>query len=150
MDKETIRRFREHIRHFERGLNLQNNSNCCGGVTLAQCHTLLEIFSHGSINLSELSGKLYLDKSTVSRTVEGLVGNGLINRSIPRENRRTVIISLTEAGKNTCREIHRENDAYFGDMLEAVPGKDLPVFLKSFELLVKKMTERSHEYQDSC
>ena len=58
MDISVIRKFRENIRHIERELSIQINATCCEGVTLAQCHTLLEVYSHDSINLNELSEKL--------------------------------------------------------------------------------------------
>lgn len=150
MDISTIRRFRENIRHIERELNIQNNSNCCHGASLAQCHTLLELFSHKSINLNELSERLYLDKSTVSRTIEGLVKNGLVNRSIPKENRRKIIISLTEKGIGICNQINRDNDSYFGAVLDSIPEKEFPIFLKSFEILVKKMIKSNREKQKTC
>ena len=150
MDNHTIRRFREYIRHIERELNIQNNSNCCHGVTLAQCHTLLEIFSHKSINLGDLSERLYLDKSTVSRTIEGLVTNDMVIRSVPKENRRTVLISLTEKGKDVCNQINRDSDSFFGSVLDSIPGKDLPVFLKSFEIAVEKMIKNNQEEDNMC
>ena len=113
MDISIVRKFREYIRHIERELNIQNNATCCEGVTLAQCHTLLEVYAHKSISLNELSDKLYLDKSTVSRTVDSLVKNGTANRVIPEENRRKVTISLTGKGNGICRQINRDSDAYF-------------------------------------
>ena len=96
MDISTVRKFRENIRHIERELNIQDNTNCCEGVTITQCHTLLELNLHESINLNELSEKLYLDKSTVSRTVDSLVKNGTAKRDIPEENRRKVMTYITD------------------------------------------------------
>ncbi|MFC2116574.1 MarR family winged helix-turn-helix transcriptional regulator [Bacteroidota bacterium] len=150
MDIPTIRRFRENIRHIERELNIQNNSNCCHGITLAQCHTLLELFLHESINLSELSERLYLDKSTVSRTIEGLVKNGLVNRTIPTENRRKVIISLTQKGIDICTQINSDNDSYFGTIIDSIPPKDLPIFLKSFETIVNEMIQNNRINNKPC
>ena len=150
MDISVIRKFRENIRHIERELNIQNNATCCEGVTLAQCHTLLEVYSHNSINLNELSEKLYLDKSTVSRTVDSLVKNGTVNRVIPEENRRKVTISLTKRGNSICQQINRDSDAYFDAIINAIPAGDLPVFLRSFEIMVKKMIEINQDNPTTC
>lgn len=150
MDISVIRKFRENIRHIERELNIQNNATCSDGVTLAQCHTLLEVHSHNSINLNKLSEKLYLDKSTVSRTVDSLVKNGIVNRVIPEENRRKVTISLTEKGDGICQQINRESDHYFSAILESIPPGDLPVFLRSFEIMVKKMIEINQLNPKTC
>ena len=150
MDISVIRKFRENIRHIERELSIQINDTCCEGVTLAQCHTLLEVYSHNSINLNELSEKLYLDKSTVSRTVDSLVKNGTVNRVIPEENRRKVTISLTNRGNSICRQINRDSDAYFDTIIESIPVGDLPVFLRSFEIMVKKMIEINRDNPKTC
>jgi len=150
MDISVVRKFRENIRHIERELNTQINATCCEGVTLAQCHTLLELYSHKTINLNKLSEKLYLDKSTVSRTVDSLVKNGTANRVIPEENRRKITISLTEKGNGICQQINRDSDAYFDAIIGSIPARDLPVFLRSFETMVKKMIEINQVNPKTC
>jgi DNA-binding MarR family transcriptional regulator len=150
VDNPTVRKFRENIRHIERELSIQVNTTCCEGVTIAQCHTLLELQSHDSINLNELSEKLYLDKSTVSRTVDGLVKNGTVNRIVPKENRRKVMISLTEKGTGICEQINHDSDAFFTTILDSIPEEDLPVFLRSFEIMVMKMIQCNLESEKTC
>ncbi len=139
MDSDTIRKFREDLRVFERELNIQNNSSCCCGVTLTQCHTLMELSKKDNITLNQLSEKLALDKSTVSRTVESLVKNVLVSRKIPIENRRTTNISLTKKGRNVCEQINDGNDAYYDKLLNILPKTELEIFLKSFETIAFNM-----------
>lgn len=150
MDLALVRSFRQNIRHIERELNVQGNSTCCEGVTLSQCHTLLELQMHKSISLNELSDELYLDKSTVSRTVNSLVKKGTVNRDVPEENRRKVTISLTKKGTDICKRINEESDAFFWDIIQAIPAEDLPVFLKSFETMVKKMIKLNQIKEPTC
>jgi DNA-binding MarR family transcriptional regulator len=150
MDLALVRSFRENIRHIERELNIQSNTNCCEGVTLAQCHTLLELQLHKSISLNELSEKLYLDKSTVSRTVDSLVKKGTVNRDVPEENRRKVTLSLTEKGTGICQQINQDSDAFFWDIIRAIPEEDLEVFLRTFETMVKKMIELNQLKEQTC
>ncbi len=99
MDQKYIQQFREIIRIFEREIFLQNTASCCNGVSLSQCHTLLEIEKNNKISVSELAQNMQLDKSTVSRTVDGLVKMDMVDRVIPDENRRKAILNLTEEGK---------------------------------------------------
>ena len=139
MDTKTILEFRENLRHFERELQKQNTSQCCNGVSLAQCHTLLEISKHTELTLNQLSKELHLDKSTVSRTVEGLVNLGLITRMIPKENRRIVKLNLTRQGEEVCKTINSGNNFYFTQVLQLLPQDDLNNFLSSFEQIVNQM-----------
>lgn len=139
MEKSFIRDFREVVRIFEREIFYQNNASCCGGISLAQCHTLLEIQKKEKISVSELAGRLSLDKSTISRTVDGLVNAALVNRIIPKENRRKAVLSLTENGKQVCSSIHYSNDSYLENVLQDFTESERKDFLRLFRNLTSNM-----------
>lgn len=141
MKKVFIRKFRKLLRCFERELYFQNVSSCCNGVTLAQCHTLLEIDGKEKISVSELATNLSLDKSTVSRTIEGLVKKGFIDRNIPSENRRTTQLQLTKEGTKTCENIHWNNDGFISEALNNLDENEQAQFLSLFEKVTRNMVE---------
>jgi len=141
MDQKYIHHFRQIIRIFDRELSFQNNASCCNGISVAQCHTLLEIEKNSEISVSELANNLSLDKSTVSRTVEGLVNISLVDRIIPKENRRMALINLTDNGKQVCSTINFSNDAYIKTVLKDFSGEEREEFLRLFEKLAKNMSE---------
>ena len=145
MDQKVVRKFREILRIFERELESQNNSSCCCGVTLSQCHTLMELSKNDNISLNKLSEQLSIDKSAASRTVENLVTKKMVERSIPKENRRTTNLKLTKAGINVCHQINNGNDDYYSKALGAIPADDLAVFLSSFENMVSHMHKLNRE-----
>jgi len=153
MDKannQIIKKFRELLRRFEREIFMQNNDSCCNGVTLAQCHTLLEIESKKKESLTELAKTIGLDKSTVSRTVDGLVNVGLVDRTIPAENRRMATIQLTEAGKNTCNSINNYNDQYFGDALSILTDPEKEELFRLLEKVTNRMIQLRSGDQSCC
>ena len=139
MSENTTREFRRILRLFERELNIQNQSSCCCGVTVTQCHTLLELEKNDHNTLNELTTKLHLDNSTVSLTVETLVKGGLLYRTIPPDNRRITIISLTQKGRSVCRTINEGNDKYYSEALKEIPDDKLQEFLRWFESLTLGM-----------
>lgn len=141
MDTKYINHFREIIRIFDREIFLQNNAACCNGISVAQCHTLLEIEKKREISVSEIAGNLSLDKSTISRTVDNLVANGLINRIIPEENRRKAIISLTSRGKEACATINYSNDTYIKKVLHNFTPEEQDEFLRLFKKLTCNMVD---------
>lgn len=140
-DNQTIRKFRDILRRFEREVFVQSSESCCSGITLAQCHTLLEIESKNKETITELSKTLGLDKSTVSRTVDGLVNIGLIDRTIPAENRRMAELQLTDAGKNVCKMINCRNDDYFDDILSVLPDAEKEEMIRLFEVITARMVQ---------
>ena len=141
MDQKYINHFRQIIRIFDRELSFQNNASCCNGISVAQCHTLLEIEKNSEISVSELANNLSLDKSTVSRTVEGLVNISLVDRVIPKENRRMALINLTDNGKQVCSTINFSNDGYIKAVLKDFTQEEQEEFLRLFEKLTKNMSE---------
>ncbi len=136
MDRTYIQHLREIMRIFDRELFYQNNASCCNGVSLAQCHTLLEIEKKNEISISELASNLSLDKSTVSRTVDGLVNINLVDRVIPENNRRKAILNLTENGRQICSTINYTNDNYINRILTDFTVEEREEFLR----LLKKFT----------
>jgi len=140
MNKEFIHLFRETMRSFDREIFYQNNASCCNGISLAQCHTLLEIEKNSEISISELAKNLSLDKSTVSRTVEGLVNISLVNRVIPKENRRKAILNLTENGNKVCKTINYTNDTYIEKILGNFSLDEQRDFLRLFQKLTLNMS----------
>lgn len=138
---QTVKTFRELIRRFDRELFMQNCNACCGGITLAQCHTLLEIENRGKESLTELANTLGLDKSTISRTVDGLVTVGLADRTIPAENRRMSTIQLTESGKTLCHSINRKSETYFETILSILSDADKKELLRLLEMVTNRMVD---------
>jgi DNA-binding MarR family transcriptional regulator len=139
MNREYIRKLREVLRKFEQEIYFQNHASCCDGISLAQCHTLLEIEKQGVISVTDLAGSLSLDKSTVSRTVDGLVRKHLVNRFIPRENRRLAMTRLTESGHQACSSIHSTNDSYFREIMKDFTPEEREEFLELFGKLTRNM-----------
>ena len=131
-----LRSFRADLRILEREIAsaLQDQGECCG-VTPAQCHVLLELDGAGCINLTGLVGRLELDKSTLSRTVDGLVMAGLVDRSSDPANRRQQVICLSSAGKTRVAGIHRLCDANYSRLFDLVPEAAHDQIRESVKLL---------------
>ena len=114
--------FREIIKISVRKMGLlQREGNSCGGITLAQCHTLIEIAKYKGVSLNELAAALSLDKSTMSRTVNKLVNAGLVEREIDKADRRYMKISLTLSGQEMTEQINCDMQRYYETVLAALP-----------------------------
>jgi len=138
-----IRGFREYLRLFEREIEKQNNSVCCCGVSLQQCHTLMELDREDNVTLKSLSERLHTEKSTLSRIIEGLVQLSYVSRDIPQNNRRTVLIRLTKQGRSVCDRINRNNDDYFQKVFNSFSDSELNDFIDSFKKVTTSMSEEN-------
>ena len=101
----------------------------------------MELSKTDNIGLNQLSEQLSIDKSAASRTVENLVTKKMVERSIPKENRRTTKLKLTQTGITVCQQINNGNDNYYSKALGAIPTDDLAVFLRTFENMVSHMSK---------
>lgn len=146
MALEKIRLLREKLRLLERESSdpFESDSGCCG-LTLGQCHTLLEIGGKGEISLVDLATNLGLDTSTLSRTVNGLVFLGLVNRLTNEKDRRYISISLTDQGRKVFAEIDQTFNNYFSGVLELIPAEKRVAIIECISLFADAL----RKYNDS-
>lgn len=155
MSKEAIATFRQALRRLEAeiGINLSGETSCCG-VTMAQCHLLLEIDRYrgtAGTSLTELASDLRADKSSLSRTLDALVREGLAARGENPENRRKISISLTEKGKAKADYINALCDASYAGVFELIPEDKRQAVIESVALLAGAMREaRNQESKTTC
>ncbi len=142
MDIQRIRFLREKLRQLEREISspFRPDAGCCG-LTLAQCHTLLEVGYRKEVSLIELAGSIGLDASTLSRTIQGLVVLGLVNRLADEKDRRCVAISLTEHGRRVFTEIESTFNDYFDGILELIPVDQREAMVDTIGLFCDKVQE---------
>jgi DNA-binding MarR family transcriptional regulator len=135
----VVRDFRRDLRVLEREVvsQLEGETSCCG-VTLAQCHTLLEL-SQQDHSLTTLADALDLDKSTLSRTIESMVQSGLCERTTVAGDRRSVRLGLSPLGRSKVDTINRTCDQYYGTLLERLSQADQRQILRGVRVLADAM-----------
>ncbi|MGI6406100.1 MAG: MarR family winged helix-turn-helix transcriptional regulator [Syntrophaceticus sp.] len=121
-----------------RRLGLFNKSElpCCG-ITYSQCHPLVEIGRKKCVSVNELAEQLGLDKSTMSRTVNTMVEQGLVTRKPDPEDRRYMKIRLTPAGSSVLSNIESRMSDYYLNIYQSIPPNKRKQVLESLELLVQ-------------
>ena len=118
---DQISLFREYTRELECHLARLNQSDCCQcGINESLCFLLVEIGRKPGICVRELSEILQLDKSGVSRGVEALVQKGYVSRVPSGEDRRSVVLSLTESGQARFDRIENDMNAKFAKVLSRI------------------------------
>ena len=138
INEKTVQSFRKSLRVLEREIARELESECCG-VSLSQCHVLVEIRELGETTIKDLSEILELDKSTLSRTVDGMLNIGLVNREIDPDDRRFMKLSLTEQGKKLADSINGKCDSYYESVFKQIPQKDHASILSAVQTIGKTM-----------
>jgi DNA-binding MarR family transcriptional regulator len=146
-DIKIVGRFTHVLEKFKREQEFHQRYSCCKGLTLAQCHALLEIGNLDQPSLIQLADSLNLDKSTVSRTVDGLTNLDMVDRYVPYEDRRTLLLSLSKKGKETYDDINLKNNTYFNEVLSVIPLKEREAFINTLELMTDTMAAKNSNYK---
>jgi DNA-binding MarR family transcriptional regulator len=92
-------------------------------VTLTQFRTLVVLHAHGVSRLNRLSERLKVNASTTLRTVERLKTAGLVDRRENPEDRREVIIELTERGRRLVDEVTARRRSAIEVIVLAMPAE---------------------------
>jgi DNA-binding MarR family transcriptional regulator len=144
MQTREIRDFRRSLRHFTRVTHTQLRQ-CCTEVTLAQCLVLLEVDDRERLTVGQLASRLRLDDSTLSRTIDGLVRRGLLDRVRDDRDRRVVWIGLTPEGKTASDAIHERNDAIYRNIFDKIPPSKREAVVRNFKILVQAFLDSEQD-----
>jgi DNA-binding MarR family transcriptional regulator len=135
-----LTRFRKFLRALERSIagQLKDETVCCG-ITSAQCHTILELEERGKASVSELADSFGLDRSTLSRTIDGLVTGGLLSRVENQEDRRYSLITLTEEGKKKVTWVNDLCNSDYRRLFSFIPREKHTMVIEAAEILADAM-----------
>ncbi len=150
-DINTITSYRRALRKLESEIaaTLASETLCCQ-VSVAQCHLLLETEFQKEASLTELSDELNLDASTLSRTADSLVRDGLLERRVNPENRRKVAIRLSPAGQAKADQINTLCNADADSVFAAIPPDKQAQVIESVQLLAEAMKRKRQENPRCC
>ena len=109
------------------------------GLTYSQVIVLIDIYRHAHTSLTELSKRLDLPKSSVSRIVDLLVNQGIVIREIPPENRRMVSLFISNEFLQR-REIQSMRAGFLTDIADIIePTQALRIIsaLEELDTIIK-------------
>ena len=91
--------------------------------------TLLRIcLEEGEITATRLAQMLPVDASRISRIVSRLVDDELMTRRRLREDRRVVMLRLTDAGRELISRLRRQVQDFDAKLSEGISEEDLRIF----------------------
>ena len=91
-------------------------------TTIAQYRALVVLASQGPQRMGDLAGALGVTPSTAGRMSDRLVRKGLIRRHRARADRRSVLVSVTAAGRLVVDQATARRRALIEDILAKLPA----------------------------
>ena len=106
------------------------------GFTSSQCYSMLELLKSDSLSMYELSEKMNLNTSTMTRIVDKLVRDKYITRERYEEDKRVVIVKLSDKGKKAAQEMNEGISSYYKNIIDNIPKGKVDEVLKSVGVLL--------------
>lgn len=143
MSMNWTKAFRSALTGGYRRFNaLQRGETRCFGVTMSQCLTLETLLEYGPQTVRQLAERLGLDDSTVTRLVDVLVRDGLLERSrADSGDRRRVYVALSERGAELATTLEACADAYCERILQRIPEKQRADVLAGMQILFEALDD---------
>ncbi len=105
---------RELVREF----GLMSRTVADTDLSLSAVNAIIETGRAGGLSAKDLSDRLRLEKSTVSRLVKSLIERGQLREQRSERDRRMKLLYLTQRGQATLRRIDNFAEAQVGGALE--------------------------------
>jgi DNA-binding MarR family transcriptional regulator len=90
-------------------------------VTLPQFRALVVLSSRGPVNSGELADELSIHPSTATRLCDRLATKSLVTRTAHPDNRREVVLSITEHGQRIVDEVTASRRREIAAIVRRVP-----------------------------
>ena len=105
------------------------------GVTVSQGYILLALPETGSVTMNDLSARMRLANSTMTRMADQLVQKRLITRGPDPDDRRIVRVQLTEQGQDVKTRLKKAMQELFSQILKDIPEGERETIVHSLETL---------------
>jgi|GEM_PF-1653771 len=112
-------------------------------INKTQEHVLMAILKTPENNMTDLSQQMGLEKSSLTRTVDSLIYEGLVVRTYGIQDRRKITLTLTENGLILAQKIEEIMRKYFEDILTYLSEKEKTELYDHLSVSVNLLTKCS-------
>ena len=114
---------------------LDRNEILCHGVTVTQCYLIDTLNKKDVMTMNRLSIELGLAISTLTRIIDILVRDKIVQRKRGTEDRRKVLVELTEYGKEISNKLVKCGNEYKMEILKNIPHEKKAEIIDSLNIL---------------
>jgi DNA-binding MarR family transcriptional regulator len=145
--KQLVLRSRNAFTRLARFFNqLMREQLMCGPVTVQQCYTL-EALVDSPKTMNELAAEVALHQSTLTRVVEKLEKQNLVQRRRPAHNQRSVEVRITEEGKQTYEFLDAASSQMISNLLDHIPKDRQVAIVEAMEEVAELLNPGNEAFQ---
>ncbi|MHC4992711.1 MAG: MarR family winged helix-turn-helix transcriptional regulator [Planctomycetota bacterium] len=143
--QQQTERFYVAFAELVRAYQFRDRENvCCHGLSVVQCYAL-EALRLGPMTMGQLAAHMYVDLSTMTRTVDQLVAGGLATRREDPEDRRVRRVQITRKGSALLDRIRAGLLDEYEMVMRAVPPDSRDAVVDAISHLLQAFKQRREE-----
>jgi DNA-binding MarR family transcriptional regulator len=94
----------------------------------------------GASTMTELALACAMDRTSLTRTIDSLVARGLVDRSTPPSDRRTVLVEVSPSGRSLADDVMAQLGALEDQWLEIFDPATLDQLVDDLERLLARLS----------
>ena len=103
-------------------------------------HLVIELLGRkGAIKMSDLAAYFALPPTTVTSIVDRLVDKNYIERKRSKQDRRVVLVTLSDKGQEFFTQHEKEQNQQLGDILSVLSAEELQQLVKTFSKVSEQL-----------
>jgi DNA-binding MarR family transcriptional regulator len=106
-------------------------------ITPRQFGVLLTLYQQGTLTLTELAGRIRVDRSTLGEMINRMAERSLITKRNNGSDRRSAEVLLAPAGQSVLLEIVAGAARLQGALLAPLPAEDRAHFMRCMKLIAE-------------
>ncbi|MGO4375214.1 MarR family winged helix-turn-helix transcriptional regulator [Paenibacillus sp. MCAF20] len=116
-------------------LNVRTSAFFDSSIQPAAFHIIRWLYSHGPTSASSLADSTAMDRSSVSRLVKQLEILGYVTREGSPNDRRAVLLTLTDLGRKKTFEALRNKENFFYERIAQWDNQQLEKFTEMLKAI---------------
>jgi DNA-binding MarR family transcriptional regulator len=117
-------------------------------VTVPQLKSLFFISHEGTTNLSKLASRLGTTPTNVTGIVDRLLKKGLLTRTESGQDRRILLLKLTEDGEKLVAKLRERRRGYMSEVLDHMSQDELAVLVQGLTFMAKAAENQERESEE--
>jgi DNA-binding MarR family transcriptional regulator len=123
------------------GLHQSETTPCGQPLSVSEAHALGELAQESEMRQVELTRRLRLQKSTVSRLVGQMSARGWVERAPAPHDGRGVVLRLTPSGQRAAQNLAEARRERFSRLLSSIPAHERAGVLHALDVIVEALDE---------
>ncbi|WBU56247.1 MarR family winged helix-turn-helix transcriptional regulator [Paracoccus sediminicola] len=112
------------------------------GVSTLKMRILISLKSHGQLTVTELCNYAIAEQPTMSRALDSLEAQGMVQRQPCREDSRIRLVTLTESGRELSERVYPEVARTNDGMLAGLSESESAELIRSLRHVLANLRER--------